>query len=80
MVLKLLEKNGHVAVQSDIPFTIDSYSKKLHPYLIKLPQKEGGYLLVAEYFPEGKDTPVVSRRYINIAKGNVDFEYYTLNH
>lgn len=78
VVVKLLDKDGQVAVQSDMPFVIDSYGKKLQPCLIELPQQEGGYLLIAEYFPEGRDTPVVSRRYINVAQEDMDFEYYTI--
>ena len=78
VVVKLLDKDGKVTVQSDMPFAIGSYSKKLEPCLIGLPQQEGGYLLIAEYFPEGKDTPVVSRRYINVAQEDMDFEYYTM--
>ncbi|MDH6306532.1 beta-galactosidase [Parabacteroides sp. PF5-5] len=79
LALKLLDKNGKAVVQSDIAFTIEAYNKKLHPCLIELPQQEGGYLLIAEYSPEGKNTPVISRRYINVAKERKPFDYYEIN-
>jgi hypothetical protein len=41
------------------------------PVLIKLPEKEGGYLLVATFTPDNKDGEItISRRYIKI--GNLD--------
>lgn len=76
IVIKLLDKKGDIAVQSMVSFEIDPYSKKVKPCMIKLPQKEGGYLLLAEYFTDKDKSPVISRRYINIAAGkSVDFEY-----
>lgn len=78
LTLKLIDKNGKTVVQSDMDFAIDPYSKKLHPYLIELPREDGGYLLTAEYIPEGKSAPVISRRYINVAKARKTFEYYEL--
>jgi beta-galactosidase/beta-glucuronidase len=78
VVLKLLDKDGNVALQSDMPFTIGSYNRKLHPCLIELPREEGGYLLIAEYYPKGKTAPVISRRYINVARTGGEYEYYEI--
>ncbi len=78
VVLQLMDKNGKAAVQSEMSYTIGAYNKKLQPTLIELPREEGGYLLTATYYPEGKDRPVTSRRYINVAHEKKDFEYYEL--
>jgi beta-galactosidase/beta-glucuronidase len=76
LVLKLLDSNGNIAVQSDMPFQISPYDRKLQPCMLNLPLKEGGYLLTAEYRPDGKASPVISRRYINIAVKNMEFKYF----
>jgi len=45
---------------------------------VELPQQAGGYLVVAEYYPEDKKEPVISRRYITVGKENTTYEYYEI--
>jgi len=73
-VLKLINSRGEVVTQQELMVQINPLSKKIQPCLVELPKENGGYLLVAAYFPEGKTSPVVSRRYLKI--GNSKDEKY----
>ncbi|HLO59000.1 MAG TPA: hypothetical protein VK179_09680 [Bacteroidales bacterium] len=44
---------------------------------INLPEKPGGYLLVAEYTPGGSEQPVISRRFIKIGEAS-SYSYFTM--
>ena len=80
VLLKLLNSKGEVALQQDISVRIDAFSKNLFPCMVELPKEKGGYLMVAEYYPEGISAPIISRRYLKIADSpNEKFEFYELN-
>jgi hypothetical protein len=66
VVLKLLNSNGVVSAQQDLNIRISAFSKRIEPCMIALPQEKGGYLMVAEFYPEGNSTPIISRRYLKI--------------
>jgi len=53
-VVKLINSKGEVVVQQDLPVRIDPFAKRTIPCMVELPKEKGGYLLVAEFFPEGK--------------------------
>ena len=74
ITVKLLDATGQAVIQNQSEIRIDSYGKLLIPTLLKLPEVAGGYVIVAEYFPEGRTHPVISRRYIKI--GNPQNERY----
>jgi len=65
-VVKLINSKGEVVSQQDLSIRIDPLAKRTVPCMIELPKEKGGYLLVAEFFPEGKNQPVISRRYLEI--------------
>jgi hypothetical protein len=40
--------------------------KKNVACVLELPKEKGGYLLLAEYYPEGKEQAITSRRYLKV--------------
>jgi hypothetical protein len=77
--LKLINSKGEVVTQQDESISIDSFGKKTLPCMMELPKEKGGYLLVAEYFPEGKNQPVISRRYLKIGDSpNEKYDFYEM--
>ena len=78
-VLKLLNSKGQVSNQQDVTLQINPFGKKVQPCLVELPKEKGGYLLIAEYYPEGKTTPVISRRYLKIGDSKTEkYDFYEL--
>ena len=79
VVLKLIDSKGEIVVQQDTTIRIDPSMKKILPCMMKLPKENGGYLLVAEYFPDGKNQPVISRRYIKVGNSqNEKYDFYDM--
>ena len=79
IVLKLLNSKGAVAAQQDMTIRIAPHAKRILPCLMELPKEKGGYLLVAEYYAEGKDTPVISRRYLKIGDSKDEkYDFYEM--
>ena len=80
ITLKLMNSQGEVVTKQELSIRIDPLVKKTLPCMIELPQEKGGYLLVAEYYPEGKSLPVISRRYLKIGDTqNENYNFYDLN-
>ena len=78
-VVKLINSKGEVVVQQDMTIRIDPFIKRTVPCMMKLPNEKGGYLLVAEFYPEGKNEPVVSRRYLKIGDSqNEKYDFYEI--
>ena len=80
VILKLLNSKGEIVTQQDIPVRMNAFGKRYVPCMVELPEETGGYLLVAEYYPEGKNQPVISRRYLKV--GNVQdekYDYFEIN-
>lgn len=78
LVLRLLDENGNEALRKNMEIKIPAYGKKLQPTLIGLPEKEGGYLLATEYYPNGQTEPVISRRYIKIGKPGTNYRFFEI--
>ena len=79
VMLKLIDSQGETISQQDKPILIDPFGKKTLPCLMELPKTSGGYLLVAEYFPEGKNQPVISRRYLKVGdSSNEKYDFYDM--
>jgi len=75
--LKLINSKGEIATQQDMIMQINPFAKKIQPCLVELPKEKGGYLLVAEFHPEGKTAPVISRRYLKIGDAKDDnYSFY----
>ena len=66
LVVRVYDKSENVVSSSDLTVEIPSFAKHDLSVSVKLPDAPGGYLLTAEYTPEGAAEPVVSRRYIKV--------------
>ena len=78
-VLKLINSKGKIVAQQNMNFRIESFAKQIQPCMMKLPKEKGGYLLVAEYFPQGKDKPAISRRYLKIGDSSDEkYDFYEI--
>ncbi len=79
VALKLLNAEGDVVVEQNITMTIPPYGKKYQPTEIRLPQKPGGYLMLALFSPHTNQPagPAISRRYLKIGRQEsyVFYEY-----
>jgi len=77
--LKLLNNKGEVVIKQEVSIQIEPLLKKTLPCMIELPTEKGGYLLVAEYSPENKTLPVISRRYLKIGESPHEaYSFYDL--
>ena len=80
ITLKLINDKGVVVSKQDMPIKIEPLLKKTLPGMIDLPTEKGGYLLVAEYFPENNTRPVISRRYLKIGDSpGENYNFHDLN-
>ena len=80
LLVKLLDAKGEAVIQNQSEVKIEPYGKLLIPTFFKLPEKAGGYLIIAEYYPEGYTQPVISRRYLKIGNSpNEKYEFYEIN-
>jgi beta-galactosidase len=73
VTLRLLDHTGDTVYEQSRPVTLASYDRSLFPVSLDLPEKPGGYLVLAEFTPSGGTAPVISRRYIKV--GNLP-EYF----
>jgi len=80
VLLKLLNSKGEVAMQQELSVRIDPFAKNLFPCMVELPSEKGGYLMVAEYYPEGVSNPIISRRYLKIGDSQSEkYDFYEIN-
>jgi hypothetical protein len=78
-VVKLINSKGEVIKQQDVSIHINPLMKTTVPCMVELPREKGGYLLVAEYYPEDKKQPVISRRYLKIGDSqNEKYDFYDM--
>jgi hypothetical protein len=77
VLLQLMDTTGKIARQQTLRITIPAYLKTYLPVSIRLPQQEGGYLLLTQFTPdiEQNVNPVISRRYIKVGSKDVK-EFY----
>jgi hypothetical protein len=77
--LKLINSQGEVVMQQNISVRIDPVAKNLFPCKVELPAEKGGYVMVATYYPEGKNAPVISRRYLKIGDSpNEKYDFFEM--
>ncbi|HLN73387.1 MAG TPA: hypothetical protein VK205_08835 [Prolixibacteraceae bacterium] len=67
VTLKLLDSSGKSVVEQSSRVKLQPFLRNEIPVNIKLPEAAGGYLMVAEFTPEG-GTPVISRRFIKVGQ------------
>ena len=75
--VRLLDSSGSEIERKSLEIAIPAYYKKYEPVSVKLPKKAGGYLLLAEFFPQGSqgEKPAISRRYLRVGEAD-SYEFY----
>jgi hypothetical protein len=58
--------NGEIVREKTLSIELPVDICKDIPVAINIPDKPGGYLLVAEFTPENQPNPIISRRYIKV--------------
>jgi beta-galactosidase len=76
--MKIIDSEGRTFSELNGIITIPAYQKKYEPVAITMPDENGGYLILLEFFEDGKTEAVLSRRYIKIGKGSFSFYDYKL--
>ena len=74
MQVKLLNDNGDVVEQKNMPVKLEPYQRSFIPVSIELPLQNGGYAIVAEFIAQN-DLPVISRRYIRVGEMS-EYSYF----
>lgn len=68
--VRLLDASGREVRGHFLPISIPAHGRRYIPTRLVLPQKSGGYLILAEYYPSLRENPppVISRRYIKVGQ------------
>ena len=75
--IKLIDGSGKSVSEQSTNVKLQSFLRTDIPVSINLPEKAGGYLMVAEFTPQN-GSPVISRRYIRVGK-LTDYTYFDIN-
>jgi len=79
LIIELLDDKGGTVNKKQSEVSIGPYGKLLIPAVLTLPERPGGYVIVAEYYPAGKINPVIMRRFIKIGEceffNNYEIDY-----
>ena len=75
--LKLINEKGDAVCQKVMDVSLSADIKNDIPVSLELPDETGGFLLVSEFHEEGKDKPVISRRYIKIGEAD-NYNFYEI--
>jgi hypothetical protein len=58
--------DGKTVSKKNIPVTFSAFDRSKFSVEMLLPNKPGGYLLLAEFLADGSIDPVISRRYVKV--------------
>jgi beta-galactosidase len=75
--LSICDNSGKVAVKQAIPVNLAAYDRSFLPAEITIPEKPGGYLLVAEFIAKDGSKPVISRRFIKVGEVS-EYAYFEM--
>ncbi len=80
VTVRLLNSRGKEVQKKQLGIDIPAYGQKELPVTLKLPAQADGYLLLAEFRPEGQPTakPILSRRYIKVGQQGQPSPFYEL--
>lgn len=76
-VIKMLNHNGEIVREKTLNVELPVDIRKDIPVAINLPDKPGGYVMVAEFTPEKQSNPVISRRYIKVGEAEA-YSFYEI--
>jgi hypothetical protein len=68
VTLRILDIEGKTVSRKVLSIILSPYDRSSQQVEMSLPVKSGGYLLLAEFFADGNQKAIVSRRYIKIGK------------
>jgi hypothetical protein len=68
--IRLIDSDGKDIFQNTTEINLEPLSNTRILRSVKLPDREGGYLLLAQFTPQGSDQPVISRRFIKVGKAD----------
>lgn len=74
--LRLLDSSGKAVIEQSSGVKLQPFMRTDIPVSIQLPEVTGGYVLVAEFTPEG-GKPVLSRRFLRVGQAE-RYSYYNL--
>jgi beta-galactosidase len=66
VTLKIMDSDGKTVSKKNITVTFVPFDRSAFSVDISVPEKPGGYLLLAEFLPDSSIDPVISRRYIKV--------------
>ncbi len=66
VTIKLIDSNGITVIRQKWPVELKPYGRTNIPAFFKLPEKEGGYLILSEFNENSSEKIKKSRRYINV--------------
>ena len=75
--LKILDSSGKTVSKKILPLTFSAFERSFELVEIKLPEKPGGYLLIAEFHTDESKDPVISRRYIKVGVAP-EYKYFDM--
>ena len=75
--LILLDRDGKTISKKNISVVLSAFDRSSFPVEMKLPEKTGGYLLLAEFLADGNKNPVISRRFIKVGKLS-EYKYFEM--
>lgn len=80
--ISIIDQNGKIINSASIDINLTSNWQELINFIIKMPQKSGGYMILTELYDNtDNNIPQVSRRYINVGKSeNNRFYNYNYKH
>lgn len=73
--LKLLDNKGNKVLEKELTISMDPFGKTNLALKIRLPEEKGGYLILSEFYPEGIQEPILSRRYLRVGE-LIDYEWF----
>jgi beta-galactosidase/beta-glucuronidase len=66
VLLKIFDETGKSLSEQGLEVSLSPLQRTQYPVRVMLPEKPGGYLLAAEFTPQGAPEAVISRRYVRV--------------
>lgn len=80
VTVRLLNSAGKEVQKRELAVAIPAFGRQALPMTLPLPTQADGYLLLAEFRPDGQPTtkPVLSRRYLKVGQAGQSYRFYEL--
>ena len=77
VTLKILNSDGKTVTKKSMQVTLVAFDRSSFEVEMELPEKPGGYLMLAEFLPEGNENPVISRRFLKVGI-TAEYKYFNM--